>query len=311
MSRRFAWLLPVMVIACGRTEVDPFGAGGGGGGGYGETPDGDDRGVRPGADEDGDGDGGGDGSDGSSQTCQNIDFLFVVDNSGSMGDNQANLAANYGVILDGVRESVASVESMHLGVITTDAYEHNLPTCRDLGGLVSNTGGLISSGQYCGPFVSGESYMTEDDDLDVAFPCAARVGIEGSGDERPLLAAMAALTQPMTNEGACNEGFVRDDGLLVLVIVTDEDAETDPTQAALTIIETKPNLFADVVAVALVNTTDDYCNLQDGEGSSEEAPRLESFVAQFPYGLVGPICTEYYDEIFDDVVTTIAQACSA
>ncbi|MCA9705927.1 MAG: hypothetical protein KDK70_08780 [Myxococcales bacterium] len=302
-------LLLLAVAACGRSAVDPFGAGGGGGDAWG-ADDGDDRGGRDergGADGADDGaDDSADGGDGTVQTCEQIDFLFVIDDSNSMGNNQAKLAANYRVILDGVWASIDTIDSMHLGVITTDAYAFNSPGCQTLGGLVSVTGGLGSSAANCGPFSSGESYMTEEDDLDIAFPCAARVGIAGSGSEQPLLASISALTPPLTSEGGCNESFLRRNALLVLVFLTDEDAAMDPQEAALIVTELKPRGVDDVVAVVVAHGSDGQCPLN---GSATVAHRLEAFAGWFPHAFVGPICAQYYDEMFDDVVAAIQGAC--
>jgi len=54
--------------------------------------------------------------------------------------------------------------------------------------------------------------------LDVAFRCLAQVGIEGCGFEQPLEAMKRAL-----DDNPYNEGFLRDDSYLAVVIISDED----------------------------------------------------------------------------------------
>ena len=44
-------------------------------------------------------------------------------------------------------------------------------------------------------------------------------------------------------------------------------------------------------------------------GSATVAHRLEAFAGWFPHAFVGPICAQYYDEMFDDVVAAIQGAC--
>lgn len=145
--------------------------------------------------------------------------------------------------------------------------------------------------------------MTEDDDLADKFRCAARVGSDGSGAESPLAAAMAAMTPPLVEAGQCNEGFVRDGALLVLVIATDEDAEMDPLFAAETIFATKGS---DIVVVLLANTPDSECVIESG---AEVAEGLARFVARFPHGFMGSICETSYETTFEQAVEVVQDAC--
>jgi hypothetical protein len=48
------------------------------------------------------------------------------------------------------------------------------------------------------------------------FQCAANVGAYGSGDEKPMFAAAAACGLAQNGPGGCDEGFLRDDAILVL-----------------------------------------------------------------------------------------------
>jgi hypothetical protein len=103
-----------------------------------------------------------------------------------------------------VRATLDTVDSYHIGVITTDAYAFNVPDCRQLGALVTATGGADSSANTCEPFGSGR-FMTEDDPLEDSFACAARVGVDGSNDERPIAALLAAVGSEHAT--GCNAGF--------------------------------------------------------------------------------------------------------
>ncbi|MCA9649623.1 MAG: hypothetical protein H6712_25620 [Myxococcales bacterium] len=282
MRRALAALTLLSVAACGRSPV----------------------GWR---DDGADGLGGrGDGDD-SSQTCQQADFLFVIDDSESMADNQEKLAANYDIFVGGIVDAVERLETIHVGVVTTDAYVHNGPGCQDLGGLVVRTGGPHSSSHRCGPYAEGHNYMTEADDLDESFRCAARVGTAGSAVEAVLGASVAALSPPLTEAGGCNEGFLRDDALLVLVIVTDEDAEVDPVFAASELLSRKDGGLDDVVVVALGNPSDGSCGL----GDTQVSLGLEAFVRSFRHGFMGPICASSYEEVFAEAVALVEDACPA
>src|SRR5690606_30732265 len=119
--------------------------------------------------------------------CVKVDLLFVIDNSGSMEDEQANLIAGFPAFVNEIQKELADAESLHIGVVSTDEYEYNDAVCADvLGALVTQTGGEHSSNAPCGPYVSGKRFMTEMDNLPQRFACAGQVGTDGDGDERPI-----------------------------------------------------------------------------------------------------------------------------
>lgn len=287
MLRRAA-LLTMLGSACGRSELYGFGRDAGAADGW---------------------DGGFDDDDGAGhghQSCEEVDFLFVVVDSHSMADNQANLVAHYDAFVGGFAETIERLESIHVGVVATDAYSHNTSSCDALGGLVVQTGGPASSDRRCGPYAGLHNYMSEDDDLDDTFRCAARVGTDGSGAEQSLGAAIAAMTPPLVDAGQCNEGFIRPNALLVLVVVTDEEAEMDPLFAAQAIVDAKRGSFDDVVVVLLANTPDSECALGNG---GKIAYGLTSFAASFRHAFVAPICADDYGEVFHDAVAQLESAC--
>src|SRR5690606_3984673 len=72
----------------------------------------------------------------------------------------------------------------------------------------------------------GGRYMTAADDLEEAFACAATVGVDGEGIERPMDALVTALALS-GSLAPCNDGFLREDSLLVVVLVTDEEDSGD------------------------------------------------------------------------------------
>ena len=134
---------------------------------------------------------GSDGIDGGSDGCKKVDLLFVVDDSGSMADEQANLVASFPGFIAAMQQELAETEGYHIGVVTSDVYIYDLE-CNPLsiGNLVYRTGGPDASGGNCGPYTSGLSFMTENDDLADTFACAAQVGTGGDGDEHPMEAML-------------------------------------------------------------------------------------------------------------------------
>jgi hypothetical protein len=65
--------------------------------------------------------------------------------------------------------------------------------------------------------------------LDQTFSCMASVGARGCGYEHQLESVYASLTQPLSE----NAGFLRDDALLVIVFVTNEDDCSAPPDTDL------------------------------------------------------------------------------
>ena len=104
---------PAPPISTGITAAQDTESGDDGPGDDGEkldTPDGDTDDGPAGGDEAGAG------------GCKKVDLLFVIDNSGSMEDEQANLIASFPAFIDGIRNQLADTEGYHVGVTTSDLY---------------------------------------------------------------------------------------------------------------------------------------------------------------------------------------------
>jgi hypothetical protein len=241
--------------------------------------------------------------------CRKVDYLFVIDNSASMLTYQNELVDSFDVFIDGVELTQASLESVHVGVVTTDTYSGNTdnpdPSCLAHGGLVTKTHGHNSSDAQCGPYAEGHNYMTELDDLEVTFPCAAQVGTTGNNEERPLEALTSAVID-LDQPGLCNDGFIRDDALLVVVIVSDED-DPGPVQSRYDrLVEAKGGHADNVVVVGLVNEPDTECALH---GHASEAFLLADFVGRFTYGFLAPVCGDY-SSTFQQAIAVVEEACA-
>lgn len=122
------------------------------------------------------------------------DVLFVIDNSGSMSEDQASLAANFGSFLAVV---TALDVDFHLGVVTTDVGG-------DLGQLQGSVRVITPSTP----------------DPQATFDANANVGGSGSGIEQGFHSAYLALSPP--NVDGANAGFLREAAGLRIVFVSDE-----------------------------------------------------------------------------------------
>jgi hypothetical protein len=240
-------------------------------------------------------------------SCGQVDFLFVIDNSGSMSGEQLALVNNFPNFINGIETTLETVESIHVGVTTTDDYSFNIFGCQQIGGLVVQTGGFDSSNMACGPYQGGTNYMTEMDDLATSFSCAARVGTQGSGAERPMLAMVNAVTGVYGGNGQCNHGFIREDALLVIVIITDESDSNSPGNPMSwyqSVVDAKAGIPENVVVVSLINVPGGACNAFD------PAQSIFDFTNMFgANSFTAGICEPDFAPIFDQAVSIIDVAC--
>jgi hypothetical protein len=197
-----------------------------------------------------------------------LDLLLVVDNSFSMEQEQAALAAELPRMMnalltgdidgDGTPE-VAPVKDIHVGVVSTDMgigdyrEEYRIENC----GAHGDDGVLVQGGlgvPTCTPPEAGFlSYDAALEDYDAAvheLSCLSTLGLDGCGFEQQLESALKAVTPSTSNiafytedglatgggQGdTANAGFLRNDpddpSLLAVLLITDEEdcSSRDPS----------------------------------------------------------------------------------
>lgn len=244
--------------------------------------------------------------------CAEVDLLFVIDNSHSMADEQAALVASVPDFIEGITTMLGADADYRLGVITTDAYAYNTFGCNDLGDLVTQTGGEQSSHATCGPFSEGHPFMTNADDLETSFACAAGVGISGAGVEKPMQALTTLLA---SDNDPCTANFVREDAILVVVIITDEeddgDSMGDPRDWHEAVLDAKNGDPSRVMVLSLVGLAppNECSSRWDGAAGAEFSPRLADFTERFPYGIVGDLCASDYGPYFSALLGDVEHEC--
>jgi hypothetical protein len=151
--------------------------------------------------------------------CTKIDLLFVIDNSASMADEQANLAQNFPKFIALLQQFRDGQVDFRIGVTTT-AFPASVLSFQIQSGA---QGALLQTSDM------PQRWLTSDDpQLTKHFETLATVGTNGAGDEQPLKAARASVVDRVAD--GTNAGFLRDDALLAMVIITDEDDQsTDGT----------------------------------------------------------------------------------
>ncbi len=151
-----------------------------------------------------------------------LDIMFVVDNSGSMSDEQTNLATNFSAFMS---DFITKSYDFKISVVGTDAWKTQFSgtTLCNVGtsGTPNNIicarfrDGVGSAGNHSGIYVIDNNTL---DPLNV-FSKNVRTGTLGTGDERAFQSFMGALDY----NAAPNTGFLRSDSFFAIVIVSDED----------------------------------------------------------------------------------------
>jgi len=153
---------------------------------------------------------------------QKVDVLFVVDDSGSMGQEQENLSDSFQAF---ILEAATWDSDYQIGVTTTTVN------------LLELAGGALFGSP---PWVSVGNWEK--------FVNIVEVGVGGSGNEQGIWAALIATSSPLIDppEGTCeansdcglmracvagtcqgiNHGFLRDDAALEVVFVSDEEDQS-------------------------------------------------------------------------------------
>jgi len=171
------------------------------------------------------------------QMNRNLDLLFVIDNSLSMEAEQTSLAENFGRMVNVFESIEGGMPNIHVGVISTDmgAGQYGCGGDGDAGALQS-----APREPGCSPpdgaFISNiEGVPNYSGSFANTFSCIARLGVNGCGFEQPLASMRKALDGSVPQ----NTGFLREDALLAIVFITDEDdcsardpSMFDPTSGA-------------------------------------------------------------------------------
>jgi hypothetical protein len=151
---------------------------------------------------------------------QKTDILFVIDDSGSMDEEQKGIALELPKFISDLKKGAGLAQDFRVGVITTSVY---LRADINGDGVPEPTqqyaeAGRLQSVRTADGTETGERFLESgDSQLVEKFTSLVVQGVLGSGQEAPFEAVRRALV-----EGA-NPGFLRDGARLLVVLVTDED----------------------------------------------------------------------------------------
>ncbi len=275
------------------------------------------------------------GTTGGKKGCEKVDFLFVIDNSASMEDNQAALIASFPGFIDAIKSTLSATSDYHIMVVDTDddgrcaqpcvmdadyveyCTPANLYACKaDLSACDTTRGagvlqpvGLYASNKVC-PVAGGLRYMLPDEpDLKGTFACVAQVGTAGNPSERPMNGMTEALSDALNGPGGCNEGFLRDDAILVILFISDDPNYEDmgvPQEWYDAVVAAKNGNVDSVVVAGLIPQPDMGCS----GGGKTNGTHWKKFIAKWgAHGIEGSVCEMDYSPFFQQAVGIIDETC--
>ncbi|TNE86864.1 MAG: hypothetical protein EP330_19840 [Deltaproteobacteria bacterium] len=212
-----------------------------------------------------------------------VDVLFVVDNSCSMQDEQNSLTSNFPTFID----AFLGMDGLnyHVGVVSTDMDDNNhsgrLREANGVRWLEQNT---------------PDPYGT--------FNSMALLGTNGSGDEKGNLAMYAALTEPLLS--GYNAGFLRPEAALAVVIISDENDDSNidnpgisPSEAITFLQGIKPD-------PAMVSYSTIVGELPNGCATTDEPGIGYHEVRDAIGGINASICSANWAQVLDDLAENAA-----
>lgn len=178
-------------------------------------------------------------------TAVSTDILFVIDDSGSMAEEQAKVVERLGAFVTGLSRGPVA-HDFQFGVITTSVFQNarlcGEPTAELL--AFPEASGRLQLGKTVRGALETESdrKILSHDDPELVDQASLLLGqgTSGSGQEMALEAMRRALSEPLVStpldaEPPGNLGFLRPGARLLVVIVTDEDDCSDTTGTAVAV----------------------------------------------------------------------------
>jgi hypothetical protein len=309
--RRLLVLVTSLVLGCGPTSDD--GGGGGGGGSVDSGPGGGTPDARQ-PDEFADAT--------PVQKCDKMDILFVVDNSGSMGQEQDNLAANFPQFIEVLENFDSNLD--YRVAITTTGRDYSYSTDTGFGPVLPGSQDGGDNGAMLQRCDMTRRWVEPGDPTpSTTFACAAQVGTSGPSKEMPLAVIKQAFSERMADN--TNTGFRRDDALLGIVILTDEDDCSyeqsvtlgfsqslcddmmEPTATYKSFLDGYTGDAGRWAVAVIAGETDCSSDL----GGAAEATRLKQFVTQVgANAVISSICDADLASALNDALDTFDTACN-
>ncbi len=276
-----------------------------------------------------------------------VDVLFVISRLGTMVTEQDQLVASFPGFVDTIEQTLEGFD-VHIMTANPDgewpgydyceggdgqcaaywpncgpyAPDYDCETFADMAtpcdeklgaGLIFNVGGDAAN-KLCDLHGGNRYIISGEPDMKGALECIAKVG--AAGRDPPLGDAMiAALSPKLNGAGGCNEGFLREDALLVVVLIMD-NADIKSKSHAKTqyeaIVAAKGSARAVVMLAVVPQPLKEGEPMVPGCAYDESGPlNFEDLLSRFPYHEVGDTCAPSYAPFFEQAAARIGEACGS
>ena len=157
---------------------------------------------------------------------RDIDILFVIDNSGSMGEEQGSLASNFPNFINVLQGIEGGLPNVHIGVVSSNAGAGGqaISACTGDGdnGRLQNTPRVAGCTPPAGAYIedtNNGAITNYTGTLSDTFSCIAQLGTNGCGFEQH----MESMRRALDGRNPENAGFLRDNAHLAVIFIADED----------------------------------------------------------------------------------------
>ena len=257
-----------------------------------------------------------------------IDFLFVVSADSTMAPKQERLLASFPGFMKAIEDQLPDFD-VHI-LSAEDGYflQKDCKLCNEdcdpngappLCGAVlelcdkkSGAGCTFPSGEGASnrrcKLASGARYIdSSEPDRNAAFTCIAQLGIGGAAGTAERM--VNALEGPVD----CNDGFLRDDALLVVTLIQDtydQDSLGTPESWKKALQDAKGG-DDDAFALLVLSTDIDvgYQQLCFWNEYDPEKNPLRVLVESVEHGFIGSICAPSYESFFAETVAALVTLC--
>ncbi len=276
-----------------------------------------------------------------------VDLLLVISRHGTMVTEQEQLLASFPDFIKTIEHKLEGFD-VHIMTANPDGYwpgwtcenqycigEKYWPNCgpgaldyqcgvfpdmmtacdEQLGaGLIFNAGGDAAN-KLCDLYGGHRYIISGEPDMAGAFECIAKVGVAGDasllGDA--VIAALSSASNGLNGPGGCNEGFLREDALLVVALISDnwDYSKSYAKQQYEAILDAKKDPSAVVLLAVVPELLGKDEPIPPGGCAFDPSPprSYEELFSKFPYTVYGDTCAPSYATFFDQAVDKIAEAC--
>ena len=276
-----------------------------------------------------------------------IDLVFILERDESMWDQQAALAVSLPKFLQTI-ESMFDDFDLHIMVVNADVWNWGIDECVELcavnegqgcapegpedypcwaysenaldecdevsGAGVTFPAGFGSANERCELYGGNRYIIGDEPNLAAAFECITNLGMTNENQALAGLALQHTFSPQNLAPGGCNEGFVRDDALLVVTIVTDNvgySVPGTPTEWAAPVFAAKGD---DENAIVMLGLSPDQHFVEEplcGPYFGDYVPPHDELFSLFPNLVRASVCEDDYSPFFGEAASLVLEACES